>query len=543
MKKVKRILAVLLSMAMILGMTVTASAEIVGTNPSEQDTGTITVQNVEDGATVKAYQVVKAVYNENGINGFSKYAPVNLTDSEGTNLTITDPLKPTEVEISAIANAIENGKLTGLTSATLTQKNGSKDYTADVAAGYWIVLIDNTATTMYNPMLAGVAYANKDGSENTLEGGTIDSKANWALNGVTAYAKSTQKPPFEKIIVNPESGNVHGDDTEIGDTVEFKITTTIPSYSQAYKNLKFKIYDKISEGLDFTGTYNVTVGENKVEDGTDTYTCDLSTNKRDFTISFAESFIRSHGNQQVVITYSATLNENAKTNFDPNTNDAKLTYTNDPTGTTGEEKDKTYHYTFEIDGMLNGSSGKDTIKTSELIKVDENGNVTNQVNTIDKTSATVTNPLDGAEFGLYKNEKCTGQPFKSSTSDKDGYINFKGLDAGTYYLKETKAPDGYQLDSTIHEIVIKAEYNQDGTLAKYEITIDGQRTSTYTATYDKGIITEIDSKVESTVIKNTKLVALPSTGGIGTTIFTIGGCAIMIAAAGLYFASRRKENK
>ena len=84
-----------------------------------------------------------------------------------------------------------------------------------------------------------------------------------------------------------------------------------------------------------------------------------------------------------------------------------------------------------------------------------------------------------------------------------------------------------------------------GKLESYTITIDGEATSTYKATYtgqDK--VTIIDkTDLGVTGIKNTKLASLPSTGGIGTTIFTIGGCAIMIIAAGLFFATRRKTEK
>ena len=106
--------------------------------------------------------------------------------------------------------------------------------------------------------------------------------------------------------------------------------------------------------------------------------------------------------------------------------------------------------------------------------------------------------------------------------------------------------------------MITAAYNEDGTLKNYNITVDGKNSSTYTATYktsDAGIvdIDKIETSVEvkeenlghdisdSYIFWNTKLSELPSTGGIGTTIFTIGGCIIMIIAAGLFFASRRKK--
>ena len=141
-------------------------------------------------------------------------------------------------------------------------------------------------------------------------------------------------------------------------------------------------------------------------------------------------------------------------------------------------------------------------------------------------------------------------------SDENGYLSFTGLDAGTYTLQETKAPEGYSLNDTKIPVEITATYNDNGTLNSYSIKVNNENTSTYTATYDadgKGEVTDIDctpehendwSDVSDThEIKNTKLASLPSTGGIGTTIFTIGGCAIMIIAAGLFFASRRKAAK
>ena len=79
------------------------------------------------------------------------------------------------------------------------------------------------------------------------------------------------------------------------------------------------------------------------------------------------------------------------------------------------------------------------------------------------------------------------------------------------------------INNTKYTVVITPEYNDDGTLKDKTITIDGK-----------------EKKVE---VKNTKLSSLPSTGGIGTTIFTIAGCLIMVTAAGLFFASRKRTNK
>ena len=143
---------------------------------------------------------------------------------------------------------------------------------------------------------------------------------------------------------------------------------------------------------------------------------------------------------------------------------------------------------------------------------------------------TGTTPLSGAVFALYRmnedeekeyavinNGYVTGEWEEKTTEDNntrivtgtDGIVLIKGLDEGTYYFEEVIAPDGYYIDENDKDVTISA--------------------------------TALNGETE---MHDSKLSALPSTGGIGTTIFTIGGCTIMIAAAGLYFASRRKqENK
>ena len=122
-------------------------------------------------------------------------------------------------------------------------------------------------------------------------------------------------------------------------------------------------------------------------------------------------------------------------------------------------------------------------------------------------------------------------------------MTFKGLDAGTYTLVETVAPEGFTLDTQSHTVVITPTYNSDGTLASYSITIDGETTSTYTATYDNGTITKISGDSATTMIKNTKMGTLPSTGGMGTYLFTIIGVVVMAGAAGAFFISRRKGSE
>lgn len=554
MKNLKKILAVLLTLAMVLGMSITTFADGESTTPvkpTANDKQTATVTNVEGNATVTAYQIVKGDYNDNGF--------VQYVKAEG-DFTVADVLAPTSAEVTAIASAINNETLT-LKSTTMTQgqtatADGLYSYTADLEAGYWIVLVDsNNVEEVYNPMLVGVFYS-VSGSDNTMTAGSVDANTNWTLVTKDAYAKST-KPEVKKTIVNPGSNNEKGDDVGIGDTVNYQIATVIPSYSAEYKKVVVKISDTLSKGLTLdqnsivvkSGDATLTAGE----DGQ--YTVTITA--QGFVVTIDSNYALAHGNAAITVTYSATLNDEAGINFDPNTNTAELEYSNNPKNENDTEKktDITYHYTFGIDASLYGESKETWNKVTEEIWKTHKTTTTTEGETTTKTEA-----LEGAEFTLYTDEACT-QVYKSkvATSAKDGSLTFTGLDAGTYYLKETKAPSGYSINNAVIKVEITASYNDNGTLKDYTIKMDDKYTNTYTATYASTTetsaiqeVTKIDhtatgkaddgvSKDGQMPVLNTKISELPSTGGIGTTIFTVAGCIIMIVAAGLFFATRRKR--
>ena len=153
---------------------------------------------------------------------------------------------------------------------------------------------------------------------------------------------------------------------------------------------------------------------------------------------------------------------------------------------------------------------------------------------------------EGAEFTLTNNS--TGRVY-TATTGKDGGLTFEGLDAGEYTLVETKAPTGFSINKTEIPVVISATYVAEGTnkgkLDTLTITIDGKNTSTYKATYPtkEGETTTISNTTTVTNIKNTKLSELPSTGGIGTYIFTIAGVVLMACAACAFFISRKKSEE
>lgn len=568
MKKLKRILAILMTMAMVLGMTVTASAE-AGVTPTAADKTTASVQKVEKGATVTAYRIIEPNYN----NGFTGYSVVSGVKSYLSDVDMTanndNPAKPTQgpsaEQIQAIAKAISNGEISGLKTASLgtyekTQEATATDvelgtYSGELEAGYWVVIIESTGEVIYNPLLVGVYYSTMDGSlNNDMTGGTIDATTDWDLRATEAYAKSS-RPSIDKKIVDAEgnpvgsttaTGNTNnGVDVAADDTVYFEVDAKIPAYSDSYEEVTYKITDTLSDGLTRTDAAPVVkVGDDTVTAGDNTFK--VSYNGQTMTIEFASAYALANAGKDVVVTYSATLDADAGQNFDMNSNTAKLTYSNNPSDSSDvkEIEDKTYTYTFEIDGNLNGEDGEnEEWVTKELIKVDADKFEEKTEGGV--TTRTYTTPLAGAEFKLVNNE--TKKEY-TTTSTTDGKIHFSGLDAGTYTLTETKAPAGYSVNTAEIPVVISATYNEDGTLASYEIKINNEVTSTYTATYEGTTVTtkevkDVTNGSNTYDFLNTKLANLPSTGGIGTYIFTIAGIIIMAAAAGFFFVSRRKAEK
>ena len=356
-------------------------------------------------------------------------------------------------------------------------------YSATVPAGEYIVIIESTNYT-YNPVVVSAAYSNAN-NKASLANGTISATEKWTLEDGKSAAKSS-KVEINKTVSQP--------DAAVGDKVDYKITGTIPSYGPQFVDPVYKITDEIKNAK-YASDITVTIGGKPAVKGTD-YTITGGTESDDkFEIVFSNVgsyYNKTEADRAVVVTYKAEILASAKST-DPATNKAKLEYSNKPGETNNAKEKETYTYTFELD--------------DEFTNIDENGD-----------------PLADCTFTL--TNKKTNKVYHCTTKVEDGKakIHFEGLDAGEYELVETIAKDGYSINNTKYSVEIIPEYNADGTLKDKTIKIDGKA----------------DAKVE---VKNTKISALPSTGGIGTTIFTIGGCAIMIVAAGLFFATRRKTQK
>lgn len=523
MKQLKKWTAMVLALMLMITMVPwTAKADFT------EPTGTIKVMGVEEGATVKAYRLTKATFDANG--NFLKYENVVAN-------AFNNPQKPTNAEWSELIKK----PVADLGDAITLNADGANYTVSNLKAGLYMILVTSSKGVVYNPMIVGLSY-DKDDAGDKVNGGEIQVDQNFNLDTdgdavVILYAKKTEvtlkkttEDPSPEDQSNPDFD--HGNGLGLNETPSFTITTTIPSYPETDKELKFTITDTLDPGLTAPKPEDVKVQV----DGTDITADDatVTVNGQVITIDFTQDFLKNHSaKRDVVVTYKATLNKDATVNFVANKNKVEVEYTKDPKNVgTSKHEDTTYHYTFDIDGKINGETSEET---HEITKHGED--ITNKK--WDK------DPLNGALFGIYKEDPSNNPaatPFQTVETKNGGRMNFTKLDEGLYYIKETQPPAGYSLNTDVHTVEILTAYNPDGTLKTYSIKIDGKATTTFEATYENKTVKTVTTKEDNpTLIYNTKTPELPSTGGMGTYLFTGIGVALLAGAAVMVTVLRKKN--
>lgn len=606
MKKVKRIASLILALAMVFAMCMSSFAADTE-EPCADDTAPVYVYNVEEGVTVAAYQLISAVYDSKG-NGLTGYEIASAIS--GYSLTMESP---TSDQISAIAAAVYDGRITDLTKVylsaeTFTNSSGEEDvrYTADLAAGMWLILVYDSGLKTYNPMIVSNWYTDANDASSLVPGyvdadgyfveaqwtdssdDTVESRT-YTENATLIYAKSSEITAVKEI-TNYTEDTAYGEESSsgaaynTGDTVSFSITTTMPDYSDAYINskstTKFTVFDNLGTGFDEVDedTITVTVGGTAYSE----YYVDSSTGLRVYNyvfthnvnedgsqyleFAFTQTFIDEHPSNTIVITYDAVLNDDAFTtgdsDADPNINSAGIEATNDPDSTV-KKYTEVYIYSFSI--------------TDEIVKVSPYGTASSDGNAV-----TVTNPLAGAEFTIYTDSSCSDEYIYTnasnttgvSVSDENGYISFTGLAEGTYYITETESPDDYMINDTVYKIVIEAEYDltdgsaTQGLLTSYTITVTDlttqeeyvntyavnnsmeENSETYTSTDSETSITYTwysFSGADVSAGQNPVAVVDPDLIKLPSTggmgIYVVLGISVMILAAGAFFVLRKKDGR
>ena len=499
MKKMRKIFAVLLTLAMVLGMSMTSFA-------ADKNTITISGKGLDaEGAGASYGQIIKE--NRKSTLGWqfasddiaNKFVEAwnNANDPKTTldaNGVIAKLIQLGVLESDADENKnVEAGTINGSTNLSaalaavtsaatnnLDLKNG-----ADVSAtgkGLYIVTAHSNGYT-YLPM---AAYMNTNG------------------DNVAVVAKGAKDQLNKKVA---ESGRSVAPGDEVNYTIDEEYLYIAPNANPK----TFTITDKLTNGKFKANTVKVVLKdsinattEKELVADTD-YTINTYADGTDLTVDFSNHYNSAYAGKIVVITYTAIAGE--VTTAAPLTNNA---HSSNGTGKIVEVKPVSF----------------------KVIKIDKDNE---------------TKKLPGAEFQIYKsanqgdanavtltlenNATVYGIPVGSViTTAGNGEASVNNLDAqATYYVKETKAPNGYSLNDFAYQLT-GADVQAAGTTTKTEGSV------TYTIqTYTYTNFTDI-------TVKDSKLSALPSTGGIGTTIFTIAGCVIMIAAAGLFFASRKKSD-
>ena len=537
-KLVSRFMAVLMAMVMILSMSMTAFA-------ADAPKGTLTVNNTVAGKTLDLYQIFTATKSGDNVaytlnSAYEGFFKNNTRISGSESLTgealreaaytyVKDQVGKDGRNGAAFAKDILGWILENKTTVDATHT------TAPTTAGNTV--INNLDYGYYVVYPLGATDTSTAPGNETVK--SVASLVSVTDINVTVNMKSNYPTVVKKV------NEKNADDVNIGDTVTYTLTSKVPDMT-GYTSYVFNFKDTLSAGLTFKEITSVTVGDttiNKVEAGqeaNDTYT--LTQDGQKITITM-NNFLASNANkagQEIKVTYTATLNKDAVTGFDPNTNKATVEYSNKPgTDDKGEsEPSKVDVHTFDFTIFKyylknqNNKDDKTGLANAEFELYKANGEVAGDKVNIKKVTE--------GEYRVATPEEAAIKGFKSDVivSGTNGRVLVKGLDAGTYYLRETKAPDGYNKLLSDIKVEIKPVYdNSTGKLKSY--TVD----YTYNGNKTQGtVITSQDNSPE-VAVENKTGAQLPSTGSKGALMVTLAGIVLFGAlTASKAFGKKKAKN-
>lgn len=381
------------------------------------------------------------------------------------------------------------------------------------------------------------------------EGGYVSTTGNRGTDAIlvpvsgadaTIELKS-QYPTVDKKVQNGEAAAGDKTSAEIGDTLTFTLTSQVPDVTN-YDYYQFAFSDNLSNGLTLNrDSIKVWIGNelidgNKLTAGTQytvngsgnqltinlgAYTANAQIGEHTKAIYDAKGLFTGKAGQTITVQYTATLNANAVVGTD-NPNSAKVEYSNDPDSFETGNSTTTVTHQYDFEFILKKVDEEQNPLPNAVFELqDANGNA------IDLVQVTADNGT-GAVYRKAMETDDTGSVVKPKgqvTTGTSGIIKFQGLAAGTYKLFEVDAPDGYNgLDGAV-EITIA------------DTTTDPETAITWTvSTKDGG--TAADHTV---TIENHKGIKLPSTGGMGTVIFTVVGVAV-VAGGAIWMVQRNRRN-
>lgn len=507
--KIKKFLALALATAMTLTMSMTAFAE--------GETHSVTITNTKNATvdhTYEVYQVFAGTFDaESG----------KLTDIVwGANVTGITWGEKTYDSAADFAEAL-SGMASNSEEATALAKAISAVLVGDPVA----VGTTSDAKVTINGLTPGYYFIkDQDGSLN----GADDSYTSYVLEVVGKDVDVKAKadvPSVEKKVqdINDSLEDVlsalqDSADYDIGDDVPYTLTGTLPSNYDAYKTYTMIFHDKMEKGLTFNGDVKVTVDGEEIsayevvipEDG-DTFDVKIADLKTAAPSANAAS--------KVVVTFTAKLNTDCIRGAVGNKNTVYMEYSNNP-----------------------NNSGEGTGKTPEDTVI-----VFTFVATVNKVNPEM-KPLAGAEFAIAKLDKKTGEfvdlnVVVTAKDEVEGCVfTVDGIDDGIYRITETKAPAGYnsvepfyfEVKATHDEVSDDPKLNS---LDAYQVDDNKNFVAMDASDVTAQFVTAIETGLVSTDVVNKSGSLLPSTGGIGTTIFyVIGG--ILVIGAGVILITKKR---
>ena len=581
-KLVSRFMAVLMAMTMILSMSMTAFA-------AEAPKGTLTVNNTVAGKTLDLYQIFTATKNEAGnvaytlnsaYEGFfqSKISGASTLTGEALSEKaynyVKDQVGTDGSNGAAFAKDILDWILKNATTVatTHTTANTTADTTVinNLDYGYYVVYplgATDTSTAPGNEKVKSVASlvsvtgidatVNMKSNYPTVDkkiipaqsgsGITIGAIVNGNWEGNHQMELDDENESEDTIAPHGATDEKKVGDFGIGDTVTYQLTSKVPDMT-GYNSYTFKFSDTLSKGLDLKEVLSVKVGNTTLtakSTGANTYALAYDKSNRTLTVTLND-FYNSYKNRTgdtITVVYTATLNRDAVIGMNPNTNKAVVEYSNNPKsdGTGKSEPSIVDVHTFDFTiykYYLKDQSNKED-KTAlakaefELYKANEAGDAADT-----NAKINIVKVKEG-EYRQATPEEAVAEVFKSDVivSGTDGKVLVKGLDAGTYYLRETKAPDGYNKLLSDIKVEIKATYGEDGKLVSYKVDY------TYNGTTTPGVaITEKNNSPEVPV-ENKTGAQLPSTGSKGALMVTLAGIVLFgVLTASKAFGKKKAKN-
>ena len=482
MKTMKRISCLLLALALILALSVTAF--------SEGETGSITISDAVVGQTYTIYQILDLESYNASANAYAYKA----TTAWNTFIN-SDAIKGIYVNVDAQGYVTWKDGADAAAFAKAAQKyakdnsianQGSVTATTTTVSftgldlGYY--LVDTTLGTLCSLDTTNPSVVMEEKNEVPTSDKKVEEDSKVGVDDVDAWGEKN--------------------DADIGQTVNFKSTLTAQAGAENYM-----FHDTMSAGLTYKNVTGVTLNGNTVDDSKYTVVTEGLSDGCTFEVRFTQAFCDTlKANDIIVISYSAVLNENAVIAGDGNPNECKLSYgdssniktTTVSTTTTYTWKVDVYKYTME------GENEKALADATFTLSKNSDG----------------TNPI--ALISLGNNVYRVAKPDESGsvtsvTTDKTGKFTINGLDSDTYYLTETAAPDGYNKLSGPVTVVI----GEGGIINKTN---------------------EAPNGVDEVRILNQSGAEMPSTGGIGTPIFYVIG-SILVLVAVVLLVTKKRMNK